>query len=155
MTDELTPPVARTRLGQAMTNALGSDSLHLQRCEHCATVQYPPREVCVACLSDALSWCPVESEGTVLASSALHHCLNPWFAARKPWLMGSVKLNCGPVVLAHLSRKVASAGSAVRVFSLKDRSGQAVLVALPLSLDLAQAASTAKQLIMSDPQEMT
>ena len=155
MTGELTPPPARTRLGREMTQSVTPDSLHLQRCDRCATVQYPPREVCRSCLSDELRWGPVEPEGTVLASSSLHHCLNPWFAARSPWLMGSVKLDCGPVVLAHLPSNVAAAGSEVRVQSLNDSSGQAVLVAVPRTLDLAQAASTAKQLIMSDPKEMT
>ncbi len=155
MTGQLTPPAARTHLGLEMTAAVTANSLQLQCCEHCATVQYPPREVCRNCLSDQLSWRSVEPAGTVLASSVLHHALEPWFSERTPWLMGSVKLNCGPVVLAHLASDVANAGSPVRVFSIKDASGQAVLVGTSQSLALDQAAVLAHQLISSEPKEMT
>jgi uncharacterized OB-fold protein len=155
MTGELAPPAARTHLGLEMTAAVTANSLQLQCCERCATVQYPPREVCRSCLSDQLSWRAVEPAGTVLVSSALHHCLEPWFSARAPWLMGSVKLDCGPVALAHLASDVAAAGSPVWVFSIKDASGQAVLVAQSQSLALEQAAVLAGQLITSEPKEMT
>ena len=155
MSSDLTPPAARTRLGREMTAAIAPDSLHLQCCDHCATVQYPPREVCRSCLSDKLAWRDTGPAGTVLASTTLHHCLVPWFSQRTPWLMGSVKLDCGVVVFAHLAANVAAAGSQVWVFSLKDGSGQAVLVAVSQSLDLAQAASRAQHMIMSDLQEMT
>jgi uncharacterized OB-fold protein len=155
MTGDLTPPAARTRLGLEMTAAIAPNSLQLQHCDQCATVQYPPREVCRACLSDKLTWRDTGPAGIVLASSTLHHCLDPWFNQRTPWLMGSVKLDCGAVVFAHLAANVAAAESPVWVFSVKDGSGQAVLVAISQSLDLAQAASRAQHMIMGDLQEMT
>lgn len=155
MTDELTPPAARTRLGRKMSDLASPGELYLQCCDHCATAQYPPREVCRSCLSDSLTWRLVEPRGTVLASSTLHRSLDPWFSKRTPWLMGSVALDCGTVVLAHLADNVATAGSPAWVFSLKDTSGQAVLVAVSQTCDLAQAVSRAQQIIKSNFREMT
>ncbi len=155
MTGELTPPPARTHLGLAMTAAATANSLQLQCCERCATVQYPPREVCRKCLSDDLTWAAINPAGTVMASSYLHHCLNPWFSERTPWLMGSVKLDCGPLVFAHLPADVAAAGSAVQVLGLKDASGQAVLVAISQSHTAERAQTLAQQLITRDLQEIT
>jgi uncharacterized OB-fold protein len=39
--------------------------IRLQRCAECGVSQYPPREVCVACLSDRLEWQSAESLGLV------------------------------------------------------------------------------------------
>lgn len=153
MTEQATPPAARTHLGTAMTTATAAGSLCLQCCEQCGTVQYPPREVCSNCLSGELSWREVNPAGTVLASSELHHALEPWFKERTPWLMGSIKLDCGPVVLAHLTDQVAVAGSPVWVLGIKDTSGQAVLVGTSNTLTLEQAHSQGSQLFTSDNEE--
>ncbi len=155
MTSPQTPPAHRTPLGLAMTIAIQSNSLHLQCCEHCATVQYPPREVCRNCLGDNLRWSAIAPQGVVMASSALHHCLALWFVQRRPWLMGSVQMGCGPLVLAHLLPDCAAAGSPVRVLALKDVSDQAVLVAVPLSLSPDRAETMAHQLLFSDSEETT
>ena len=145
---QVLPPAKRTRLGQAMTEATLPGSLHLQHCQDCAAVQYPPRELCYHCLGDQLNWCATEPAGAVLASTDLHHSLEPWFRERSPWLMGSIKLDCGPVVLAHLAPDCAAAGSAVWVLNQRDASGQAVLMAVSQSLDLDQAGAAVEELIL-------
>ncbi|MFT5332371.1 MAG: putative OB-fold protein [Halioglobus sp.] len=155
MNNALTPPSARTHLGLQMTAALGSNELQLQCCEDCTTVQYPPREVCSACLSDSLTWQAVDPAGSVMASTTLHHCLDPWFSERTPWLMGSIKLDCGPVVLAHLTADVHKATTPVWIVSIEDPSGQAVLVAVAQSLTPREAQARAQQLMSNNLQETT
>ena len=49
-----------------------------------------------------------------------------------PWRLGLVRLDCGPIVVAHLHERVAPAPSRVIVDVKLDRAGQAVMVALPL-----------------------
>jgi uncharacterized OB-fold protein len=154
MTEQATPPAARTHLGAAMTAATIAGKLQLQCCEQCSCVQYPPREVCCNCLSDELDWREVNPAGTVQASSELQHALEPWFQERTPWLIGSVKLDCGPLVLAHLCAEVAAPGSPVWVLSINDSSGQAVLVGAPHTLTLEQAHSQARLLFTSNKEEI-
>jgi NAD(P)-dependent dehydrogenase (short-subunit alcohol dehydrogenase family) len=48
-----------------------------------------------------------------------------------PWRLGMVRLDCGPVVVAHLHGDCARAPSRVRVLANIDRAGQAALVAMP------------------------
>jgi len=143
----ITPPAARTHLGLEMTRNVVSGELHLQQCAQCDTVQYPPRELCVQCLSSELTWRDVGAAGVVQASTALHHSLDPWFSERTPWHMGSVKLACGPMVLAHLAPDVLDANTAVWVLGIKDTSGQAVLVAVSQSLSVSAADAYAHKLL--------
>ena len=101
-------------------------SLVLQQCGVCQTVQYPTRQVCVNCLSDQLSLQSVSGAGELLACSALHHSLDKQLndtiqQQRTPWLLASVKLDCGPVVLGHLLDSGLAAGARVDV-SVQTRS---------------------------------
>ena len=125
------PPARRTDLGRAQTAVAVAGKLMLQHCGICAAVQYPPREICCNCLSDALRWQETDNLGTVLAAAALQRSLEPYFQAQTPWLLGSVKLDCGPVVLLQLTADCAMTGSRVQVTQLIDASGEAILVASP------------------------
>ena len=127
MSAPVSPPVKRTRLGRAQTAASVPGKLILQHCEACSTVQYPPREVCCKCLSDQLSWQESDNLGTVLASVALQRSLEPYFQDQTPWLLGSVQLDCGPVVLLQLPSTCQKNGSRVQVTQIIDTSGEAVL----------------------------
>jgi len=123
------PPGNRTDLGRAQTAAAVSGKLVLQHCEHCTEVQYPPREICRNCLSDNLHWRATSNSGTVLSAVELHRSLEPYFQARTPWMLGSVKLDCGQVVLLQLPTDCSSAGSRVVVTQVIDESGEAVMIA--------------------------
>jgi hypothetical protein len=46
-----------------------------------------------------------------------------------PWQLASVKLDCGPVVLAQLTPAYQQAGSRVKVTQVIDDSGEAVMIA--------------------------
>jgi NAD(P)-dependent dehydrogenase (short-subunit alcohol dehydrogenase family) len=59
----------------------------------------------------------------------LFHSHDTYFRQRLPWRLGLVRLDAGPVVVAHVHRSVASAPTVVRVEVRLDRAGQAALIA--------------------------
>lgn len=121
-------------------------TLALQRCGECAEVSYPPRELCGACLADALEWAPVDTAGRLLATIDVHHSLEPYYAARLPWRVGSVQLACGPTVIAHLAPEIDAPGTTVQVVTVTDPAGNRVLVAAGADRDLGGAAAIARLL---------
>jgi NAD(P)-dependent dehydrogenase (short-subunit alcohol dehydrogenase family) len=78
-----------------------------------------------------LRWETVDAAGTVLAVTTIRHSTDPYFQAHRPLLFGSVKLDVGPVVMARFAASGAPAGSRVTLQCHLDRSGEAVMVALP------------------------
>jgi uncharacterized OB-fold protein len=113
-----------------MTAAAAKGHFELQVCQHCSTVQYPAREACHRCLSDQLVWTPQSGEGELLARTVLHHSFEPYFRERLPWIIGLVKLDAGPTVIAHLPTAGPQPPARVRVSAPLDASGQAVLIAI-------------------------
>jgi len=124
------PPAPRSPIGEAAQAAAAEadGGLSLQVCADCGAVQYPPREVCRACLSGALHWREVAGAGVVLATVSLHVNLNPYFAERTPWPIASVRLDAGVTVLAHAAGELA-AGRRVHVVMERDPAGRRVMVA--------------------------
>ena len=89
--------------------------ISLQRCADCGAAQYPPREVCGACLSDQLTWESAESlPGRVLARTRLHHSNEPRFRSRLPLTCGLVRFDVGPVAVCFLA-ETAAPGDVVQV----------------------------------------
>jgi uncharacterized OB-fold protein len=90
--------------------------IRLQRCVACGAAQYPPREVCGACLSDRLDWENAESvRGRVVARTKLHHSNELRFRARLPLTCGLVRFDAGPVAVCFLA-DTAEPGDDVRVW---------------------------------------
>lgn len=108
--------------------AAADGRLELPVCRACGTVQWPLREVCGACLSTDLTWQPVASKGRVIASSTLHHSLDPEFRRRLPMQVLTVRLDAGPIVFAHCADTL-DAGKAVSVSARLDHMGRGVFVA--------------------------
>jgi NAD(P)-dependent dehydrogenase (short-subunit alcohol dehydrogenase family)/uncharacterized OB-fold protein len=125
------PPAARSRVALGLTAVAALGRFELQQCADCATVQYPPREACQRCLSVKLAWRAQPQGGELLAASILHHSNDLFFRERLPWRLGLVRLDCGPIVVAHLHERVAPAPSRVDMHVKLDRAGQAVMVAMP------------------------
>jgi len=125
------PPAARSRIALGLTAAAALGRFELQHCRDCATVQYPPREACQNCLSLRLDWKEQSPAGELLSNTVLHHSNDLFFRERLPWRLGLVKLDCGPMVVAHLHERVAAAPCRVVVAAKLDRAGQAVMAALP------------------------
>lgn len=89
--------------------------IRLQRCVACGVTQYPSREVCVACLSDQLTWESADSlPARVLARTRLHHSNEPQFRPRLPLTVGLVQFAAGPVAVCWLA-ETASPGDSVQV----------------------------------------
>src|SRR5690606_17394230 len=123
------PPAARSRRALGLTAAAAAGRFELQVCKECGTVQYPPREVCVHCLSEHLPWREVDPQGCLLAATTLHHSNDLYFRERLPWRIGTVQMHAGPSVVAHVHGDCRE-GAAVRLALKLDRSGQAVMIAL-------------------------
>ena len=96
------PPGARSRRALGLTAAAAQGEFKLQVCQSCSAVQYPPREVCHECLSEQLQWSPVDPRGTLLAGTTLDHSNDMYFRERLPWRVGTVIMNAGPSVVAHI-----------------------------------------------------
>ena len=77
-------------------------TIALQVCAACGRVNYPAREVCRNCLGDRLEFVEMSGAGRLLAQTTLHVSGDPFFRERLPWRIGSVLLDNGAVVLAHL-----------------------------------------------------
>jgi len=126
----LMPPGARSRTALGLTAAAAEGRFALQVCAECGVVQYPPREACAACLSARLPWREVSAGGEAIAATTLHVSADPYFRQHMPWRIGTVALDCGPSVIAHLHGEVA-AGARVRMTLRLDKSGQGVMLAMP------------------------
>ncbi len=124
------PPGTRSRRALGLTAAAAAGRFDLQVCRECAAVQYPPREVCHSCLSDQLHWQAVDPNGELLVTTTLHHSNDLYFRERLPWRIGTVKMAAGPSVVAHVHGDCRD-GDKVRLALKLDRSGQAVILALP------------------------
>ena len=96
-------------------------------CRDCAATQYPPREVCGSCLSQAVELREVDAQGTLLACTRIHRSIEPRFASRLPLDVGSVKLDAGPVAIAFVPAGVAAPGARVRL-EAREEDGRTVLV---------------------------
>jgi len=125
------PPGGRSRVALGLTAAAALGRFELQVCRDCGTVQYPPREACRACLSHRLDWRAQDGAGELVSATLLHHSNELFYRERMPWRLGLVKLDCGPLIVAHLHGDCAPAPARVRVSLNLDRAGLAALVALP------------------------
>jgi len=125
------PPAARSRRAHGLTAAAAEGEFRLQICAQCGAVQYPPREVCRQCLSEHLHWQVVNPQGTLIATTTLHHSNDLYFRERLPWRIGTVHMDAGPSVVAHVHGDCVEGGR-IRLALKLDRSGQAVMIALPL-----------------------
>ncbi|MEO0997289.1 MAG: SDR family NAD(P)-dependent oxidoreductase [Pseudomonadota bacterium] len=124
------PPSARSRRALGLTVAAAEGVLKLQQCGDCGHVIYPPREICQKCWSMDLSWQAIDESGKLIAATTLRTGIDTHFRERMPWRIGTVELEAGPIVLAHVHGDVAEYAR-VRVIARTDKSGQGVLMALP------------------------
>lgn len=126
------PRAARGGAARRMAADAAEGRFRLPVCPDCGGVQYPPREVCAACLCTALEWRDVDPGGTVLAATALHRSREAYFRERLPWTIGSVALDAGPVVLANFpARHNLAAGDRVILENREAEGGYAALFACP------------------------
>jgi len=125
------PPAPRSRKALGFSMAAAEGRFALQKCAACGTINHPPREACPKCLSMDLAWEDVSPGGRLLAETIIQTSTNTYFRERTPWRIGTVQLDEGPAVLAHIHNDVKPLGQ-VKVIARTDKSGQGVLMALPL-----------------------
>jgi uncharacterized OB-fold protein len=66
---------------------------HLQACENCNLLRYPPTTACPWCMSARSRWVPVEGKGTVHSYTEVHHAIQPAFKGHTPYLVLLVDLD--------------------------------------------------------------
>ncbi len=117
---------------QRMAAYSAQGKLALQYCTACGATQYPPRELCVACLSDQLEWRVIDAAGgEVLASTVLHHSHERSFRDASPLRVGLVRLDLGATAVCFLAEGC-DAGTHVRITVCNDAAGRPVLTATPI-----------------------
>jgi NAD(P)-dependent dehydrogenase (short-subunit alcohol dehydrogenase family)/uncharacterized OB-fold protein len=125
------PPQTRSRVALGLTAAAARGALELQTCRDCGAVQYPPREVCRACLSARLIWRPHNGQGELLTETVLRTAQELYFREHLPWRIGIVRLDGGANLVVYVHQSIGPAPCRVRVEAALDRGGEAVLVAVP------------------------
>lgn len=124
---ELSPKLSPA--ARAFADRAARGEVALQQCGRCGAVAWPPRALCGACWSDALAWTAIAPTGTLLADALLHTSLDPAFNDNPPWRIGAVRLDAGPVVIAHCDRP-ARQGGRVRLRAGRDAAGVGVFIAV-------------------------
>jgi uncharacterized protein len=66
---------------------------HLQCCEACGLLRYPPTTACPWCASPQARWKPVEGKGAVHSYTEVHHAIQPAFKPFTPYLLLLVDLD--------------------------------------------------------------
>jgi uncharacterized OB-fold protein len=66
---------------------------HLQRCDACDLVRYPPTTACPWCMNPESIWVPVEGKGAVHSYTEVHHAIQPAFKPFTPYMVLLVDLD--------------------------------------------------------------
>ena len=107
----LLPPQPRSRAALQMSAAAARGALRLQQCADCGAVAYPPRDACPGCLSTRLDWRDTPQAGEAIAETTVHTTPDSYFRERMPWRVGTVRLDAGPMLMAHLHGDVEVPGA--------------------------------------------
>ena len=66
---------------------------HLQKCDDCGVIRYPPGAACHHCGSLESRWVPVEGKGALHSYCEVHHGIQPAFKERVPYMILLVELD--------------------------------------------------------------
>src|ERR1700742_3424515 len=66
---------------------------HLQKCDDCGLVRYPPSTGCPWCGRRRATWTAVEGKGEVHSYEEVHHAIQPAFKAKTPYMVLLVDLD--------------------------------------------------------------
>jgi uncharacterized OB-fold protein len=66
---------------------------HLQKCDDCGLLRYPPTTGCPWCSSPRATWTAVEGKGEVHSYEEVHHAIQPAFKAHTPYMVLLVDLD--------------------------------------------------------------
>jgi hypothetical protein len=68
-------------------------AFHLQKCDECQLLRYPPTSGCPWCSSPKATWTPVEGSGEVHSYEEVHHAIQPAFKGHTPYMVLLVDLD--------------------------------------------------------------
>ncbi len=71
--------------------------------------------------------------GRLIATTTVHTSTSTYFRERTPWRVGTVRLDAGVSIISHVHGDL-EIGAAVRLVNRLDKSGQAVLFAMPVDV---------------------
>lgn len=66
---------------------------HLQKCDDCKLLRYPPTTACPFCTCLESTWVPVEGKGEVHSYGEVHHGIQPQFQKATPYMILMVDLD--------------------------------------------------------------
>ncbi len=66
---------------------------HLQQCDDCKLLRYPPTTACPWCTCLTSTWTRAEGKGEVHSYEEVHHGIQPAFQARTPYMVLLVDLD--------------------------------------------------------------
>ena len=68
-------------------------NFHLQKCDDCSLLRYPPTTACPFCSCGTSTWAPVEGKGAVYSYLEVHHAIQPAFRGKTPYMVLLVELD--------------------------------------------------------------
>ena len=68
-------------------------NFHLQVCNQCKLLRYPPTTACPWCACLESRWAPVEGKGAVHSYGEVHHAIQPAFKEHLPYMILLVDLD--------------------------------------------------------------
>ena len=67
----------------------------LQHCDACQRINWFPRDYCVNCGADKLTWKPASGDGVLETYTIVYRAMNPSWQSEVPYMLGMVKLREG------------------------------------------------------------
>ena len=89
-------------------DALDQGRLITTRCAGCATVGFPPRNLCRSCWGRELPWIPLTGRGTLYSFTRVHVAPGA-FRGDTPYAIGIVDLADGPRLMCRMIGEVSTA----------------------------------------------
>lgn len=104
MTGDYGPLAARTAINAPYLDGLTEGALRLQCCSACATYQFYPRPLCMACGASAPDWRDLSGRGRLYALSWLAMAPSAPFKPLVPYGIALIDLDEGPRMMAHIAK---------------------------------------------------
>jgi len=91
---------------QSYVDFLNQKKLMGTKCKDCGNIDLPPRGLCSKCISSNVEWTEVEGKGKLASFSAIHvgttFMNNKGYSMKKPYLFGTIDLDAGTSIAAHV-----------------------------------------------------
>lgn len=105
--------------------------LLFQKCQHCGTVQFPPRYHCAECWETDIEWIESSGKGAVESFTIVRRAPLPSFRDRVPYVVAAISVEEGPRMIAALQGDDAlevKIGDPVKVDFIKNEDGNSLPV---------------------------